>query len=81
MGIAFHLDAAAEALLQKGYKYPITVLSKEEHAPIDRTKLSKALITDASKLEWKTAAELKIKYAINLRTGVVRVSLSSRYLF
>lgn len=38
-----------------------------------RTKLSKALITDSSKIEWKTAAELKIKYATNLRLGVVSI--------
>jgi apoptosis-inducing factor 3 len=37
---------------------------------IDRTKLSKALITDPTKLEWRSAADLRIKYGINLRTGV-----------
>jgi len=36
-----------------------------------RTKLSKALITDASKLEWRTAADLKIKYGTTLRIGTV----------
>ena len=36
-----------------------------------RTKLSKALITDVSKVEYRTAADLKIKYGTNLRTGVV----------
>ncbi|KAL0572324.1 Apoptosis-inducing factor 1 [Marasmius crinis-equi] len=59
-----------ESLREHGYKFPITVISKEPHAPIDRTKLSKALITDASQLEWKTPADLKIKYGVNLRVGV-----------
>jgi hypothetical protein len=36
-----------------------------------RTKLSKALITDASKLEWRTPADLKIKYGTALRIGTV----------
>jgi hypothetical protein len=33
--------------------------------------LSKALITDLSKVELRTAADLKIKYGTNLRLGVV----------
>jgi len=36
-----------------------------------RTKLSKALIIDPAKIEWRTAADLKIKYGTNLRLGVV----------
>ena len=34
-----------------------------------RTKLSKALVTDPSKLEWKSQAELRARYGVNLRTG------------
>jgi hypothetical protein len=45
-----------------------------------RTKLSKALITDASKLEWRTAADLKIKYGTTLRIGTVGLS-SILFLF
>ena len=37
-----------------------------------RTKLSKALITDASKIEWRTAADLRIKFGVTLRTSTVR---------
>lgn len=40
-----------------------------------RTKLSKAIITDASKLQWKTPADLKIKYGVNLRAGVAVTSV------
>ncbi|KAF9064162.1 hypothetical protein BDP27DRAFT_1333914 [Rhodocollybia butyracea] len=60
---------AVESLREHGYKFPITIVSKEPYAPIDRTKLSKALITDASKLQWKTPADLKIKYGVNLRVS------------
>ncbi|RXW21742.1 hypothetical protein EST38_g4133 [Candolleomyces aberdarensis] len=61
---------AVESLREHGYAGPITILSKETYTPIDRTKLSKALITDPAKIEWKTAADLKIKYGTNLRLGV-----------
>ena len=37
-----------------------------------RTKLSKSLATDASKLEWRTAADLRIKFGVTLRTSTVR---------
>ena len=60
---------AARSPIQHGYNGAITVLSKEAYAPIDRTKLSKALVTDASKLEWRSAAELQNKYHVDLRTG------------
>ena len=45
--------------------------------PTYRTKLSKALIGDASKLEWRNPADLKIKYGANLRIGTVSVALIS----
>jgi len=67
---AFH---AIESLREHGFNAPITILSQEMNAPIDRTKLSKSLITDASKLEWRTAADLKIKYGTTLRIGTVSV--------
>ncbi|KAG2147680.1 hypothetical protein DEU56DRAFT_785385 [Suillus clintonianus] len=68
---------AIESLREHGYSGNITVLSKETHSPIDRTKLSKSLITDASKLEWRTAADLKIKYGTTLRTGVTVTSVDT----
>lgn len=40
----------SEGLREYGYEGKITVLSQEPHYPIDRTKLSKALITDPSKV-------------------------------
>ncbi|KAI0067379.1 flavoprotein [Artomyces pyxidatus] len=71
---AFH---AIESLREHGFDGPITVLSSETYSPIDRTKLSKALITDASKLEWRTAADLKIKYGTTLRIGITVTSIDA----
>ncbi|KAA1467335.1 flavo protein [Dentipellis sp. KUC8613] len=71
---AFH---AVESLREHGYKGPITILSSEKYSPIDRTKLSKALITDASKLEWRSPADLKIKYGTTLRIGVAVTSVDT----
>ncbi|KAL1668337.1 hypothetical protein GGF50DRAFT_46647 [Schizophyllum commune] len=62
-----------------GYPHPITVISKEPHMPIDRTKLSKALITDASKLEWRNASDLKIRYNTNFRVGTTASSINFAY--
>ncbi|KAF8150754.1 flavoprotein [Crassisporium funariophilum] len=64
---AFH---AVESLREHGFPGPITILTKETYNPIDRTKLSKALITDPAKIEWRSAADLKIKYGTNIRLGV-----------
>ncbi|KAG2756692.1 hypothetical protein P692DRAFT_20825944 [Suillus brevipes Sb2] len=72
---------AIESLREHGYSGNITVLSQETHPPIDRTKLSKALITDSSKLEWRTAADLKIKYGTTLRTGVTVTSVDTSSKF
>jgi NADPH-dependent 2,4-dienoyl-CoA reductase/sulfur reductase-like enzyme len=45
---------AVEGLRGGGYKGHLTVISKEGYRPIDRTKLSKALLADISKLAWRT---------------------------
>ncbi|KAH7912323.1 hypothetical protein BJ138DRAFT_1134802 [Hygrophoropsis aurantiaca] len=68
---------AIESLREHRYPENITVLSKETYPPIDRTKLSKALITDPSKIEWRTAADLKIKYGTTLRIGVTVTSIDT----
>lgn len=54
-----------QALREHGCKFPITLISAEPYLPIDRTKLSKALIADASKIqlrsqEWFDSAAIKI---------------------
>ncbi|KAF3901705.1 hypothetical protein ABW20_dc0106994 [Dactylellina cionopaga] len=45
---------SVEALREYGYQGKIVVLSKESYAPIDRTKLSKALSTDSKKIAWRS---------------------------
>jgi NADPH-dependent 2,4-dienoyl-CoA reductase/sulfur reductase-like enzyme len=45
---------ATEALRGGGYNGKITVITSEGYQPIDRTKLSKALLTDVSKLAWRS---------------------------
>ncbi|KAF4596366.1 hypothetical protein EYR38_007746 [Pleurotus pulmonarius] len=62
---AFH---TIESLREHGYSKPILLLTKEPHVPIDRTKLSKSLMTDVSKLEWRSAAELKLRFGVTIRT-------------
>ncbi len=62
--------ATVIGLRESGYVGKITVLSAEPHAPIDRTKLSKALMTDPSKLEWYSAEKLTEAFSADLRTGV-----------
>lgn len=45
---------ATEGLRSGGYKGEITLITAEGIPPIDRTKLSKALLTDVSKLAWRS---------------------------
>ncbi|KAK7421125.1 Apoptosis-inducing factor 1 [Neonectria magnoliae] len=45
-----------EGLREKGFTGPLTVISNEGYLPIDRPKLSKALLTDSSKLAWRDKA-------------------------
>lgn len=42
-----------EGLREKGFKGAITVITSEGYLPIDRPKLSKALLTDLAKLQWR----------------------------
>lgn len=47
---------AVQGLREKGYAGPITIISNEGYLPIDRPKLSKALMTDPEKLAWRDKA-------------------------
>lgn len=42
-------------LREKGFQGPIALVSSEGYLPIDRPKLSKALLTDLGKLQWRDA--------------------------
>lgn len=58
-----------ESLREHGFPGSITLISREPHAPIDRTKLSKALVTDVEKLVFRSEEELKTKYGVELLLG------------
>ncbi|ROT36547.1 hypothetical protein SODALDRAFT_362359 [Sodiomyces alkalinus F11] len=47
---------AVEGLRNGGFSGPITIISREGYLPIDRPKLSKALLTDLQKLQWRDRA-------------------------
>lgn len=47
---------AVEGLRSGGFTGPITIISREGYLPIDRPKLSKALLTDLEKLQWRDKA-------------------------
>ncbi|ODO07253.1 flavoprotein [Cryptococcus wingfieldii CBS 7118] len=76
---------AIESLRINGFVGKIVVISEENHAPIDRTKMSKGLVDDADKLQWRKPDELKDAFgvdfypgtAINLDTQTVSTSSGS----
>jgi len=68
---------AIETLRLYGFGGAITVLSSETYAPIDRTKLSKALISDPKKLEWRSLNDYKEKYGVNFKTGAEVTSVDT----
>ena len=50
---------AVQALREQNYSGGITVLTREPNLPIDRTKLSKALLADKGTLQWRDDAWYK----------------------
>ncbi|CEH14356.1 monodehydroascorbate ferredoxin reductase [Ceraceosorus bombacis] len=63
---AIHL---VESARKNGYTGPLTILSAEPYAPIDRTKLSKALMADVGAVEWRKPAHLERVLKVSLRTS------------
>jgi hypothetical protein len=47
------------------------VVSEESSVPYDRTKLSKALVDDETKLQWRTAEELKNDFKVDYKSSTV----------
>lgn len=71
LGVADHLRTL-------GFPGKITILSSESYPPIDRTRLSKALITDPSKILLRTNENLK-DLDINLKhVKVTKVDVKSK---
>lgn len=58
-----------EGLRAADYAGKIVLLSQEKYAPIDRTKLSKGLVDDAAKIQWRTPQELKDEFGVDVRLG------------
>jgi NAD(P)H-nitrite reductase large subunit len=69
---------AVEGLRGGGYNGQITVLSKEGYRPIDRTKLSKALLADISKLAWRSPEFYKDASIDIIEDDVNNVDFSSK---
>jgi NADPH-dependent 2,4-dienoyl-CoA reductase/sulfur reductase-like enzyme/nitrite reductase/ring-hydroxylating ferredoxin subunit len=67
-----------EALRENGYAGGITVITKEGYLPIDRTKLSKALITDKTKIQWRDEDWFKTGSIEFVHDEVVDVDLSNK---
>ncbi|KAI1372877.1 hypothetical protein F4677DRAFT_462638 [Hypoxylon crocopeplum] len=69
---------AIEGLREKGFVGPITMISNEGYLPIDRTKLSKALITDPAKIQWRDDEWFKSGSVEIVHDEVVDVDLVSK---
>ncbi|KAK5994767.1 Apoptosis-inducing factor 1 [Cladobotryum mycophilum] len=69
-----------EGLREKGYTGAITVISNEGYLPIDRPKLSKALLTDPAKLEWRDKSWYDSGSVEWVEGEVTGVDFSDRYV-
>ncbi|KAF9882501.1 hypothetical protein CkaCkLH20_00537 [Colletotrichum karsti] len=69
---------AVEGLRNGGYEGPLTVISSEGYFPIDRTKLSKALLTDVETLQWRDKAWYETGSVEWVQDEVVDVDFSDR---
>ncbi|KAG6040294.1 hypothetical protein E4U41_000979 [Claviceps citrina] len=69
---------AVEGLRENGYQGAIIVISNEGYYPIDRTKLSKALVADVSKLQWRDKSWFKSGNVEFLDAEVSDVDFSTR---
>ncbi|PWN93116.1 hypothetical protein FA10DRAFT_263819 [Acaromyces ingoldii] len=71
---------AAESSRKNGYTGPITILSAEKHAPIDRTKLSKGLVSDADAVVWRSPSHLGSVLKVDLKqdTAVTKVDVQAK---
>ncbi|KAI3322327.1 hypothetical protein HD806DRAFT_536164 [Xylariaceae sp. AK1471] len=67
-----------EALRENGFSGPITVISREGYLPIDRTKLSKALLTDVNTAQWRDAEWFKSGSIDFVEDEVTNVDLNSK---
>ncbi|KAI1149165.1 hypothetical protein F4825DRAFT_464369 [Nemania diffusa] len=71
---------AVEALRAGGFAGPITVVTREGYLPIDRTKLSKALLTDVNKAQWRDAEFFQSGSIDFVEDDVTDIDLSNRFV-
>ncbi|KAJ2893566.1 monodehydroascorbate reductase [Zalerion maritima] len=69
---------AVEGLREKGFQGGITVISNEGYLPIDRPKLSKALIPDASKLALRDEGWYKAGSVDMVQDDVVDIDFTAK---
>jgi len=69
---------AMEALRSGGFDGSITTIATEDYRPIDRTKLSKALITDLSKIAWRSADFYKDAGIENITDTVTSIDFDGK---
>ncbi|KAK0644654.1 putative 2 iron, 2 sulfur cluster binding protein [Cercophora newfieldiana] len=67
-----------EGLRNSGYSGAITIISNEGYLPIDRPKLSKALLTDLAKLQWRDEDWYKSGSVEIVKEEVVAVDFASK---
>jgi NAD(P)H-nitrite reductase large subunit len=67
-----------EGLRGGGYEGAITLISNEGYLPIDRPKLSKALMTDLAKLQWRDEAWYKTGSVDIVNDEVTAVDFSTK---
>lgn len=70
--------AAVEGLRELGFSGPVTVITNEGYLPIDRPKLSKTLMTDLNKLQWRDAEWFKSGDVDFVQDEVVGVDFGSK---
>jgi NADH dehydrogenase FAD-containing subunit len=70
--------ATVEALREAHFKGSITMIGNEGYLPIDRTKLSKALISDPSKLAWRDEEWFKTASVATVHDTVTSVDFAQK---
>ena len=69
---------AVQTLREQNFKGAITMISSEPNLPMDRTKLSKALMTDKSKLEWRSKEWFKESSIETIHDEVSSIDFKSK---
>lgn len=67
-----------EALREHNFEGKITLISKEAYPPIDRTKISKALVADSQKLAWRSSEALTNDFGVELKLSEEVVSVDDK---